>query len=180
MADLTLQIKNLSAAISRADWQSVLSVLKIVSIVVSLVCVFILIYILKKKGELAKPKTESIPENSHEIVQPNPAIAAYDKHWLEIKNKAYSYNESDWKVAVIEADRFIDDVLKNAGFPGETMGERLMLIKPDQLLSLQYLWDAHKLRNLLVHDSSFRLTHNQAVAAVESFEQALRELGAIS
>jgi hypothetical protein len=55
-----------------------------------------------------------------------------------------------------------------------------MLIEPGQLLSLQNLWDAHKLRNLLVHDANYQLDHRQAVMAIEAFEQALRELGALS
>src|SRR3989344_920951 len=49
--------------------------------------------------------------------------------------------------------------------PGESMGERLMLIQPGQLLALQLLWDAHKLRNLLVHAANYQLTHRQAIMA---------------
>ena len=81
---------------------------------------------------------------------------------------------------MIEADKFVDDALKTGGYPGETMGERLMLIEPGQFLNLQNLWDAHKLRNLLVHDPKYQLTHRQAILAVEAFEAVLRELGALS
>ena len=55
-----------------------------------------------------------------------------------------------------------------------------MLIKPDQIMNLQYLWDAHKLRNLLVHDANFRLTHQQALFAVNAFESVLKELSALT
>ena len=88
--------------------------------------------------------------------------------------------DADWKLAVIEADKFVDDALKTKGFPGETMGERLMMIKPQELSSLQDLWDAHKLRNLLVHETSYQLRHEQALGAINSFEKVLRELGVVS
>lgn len=100
--------------------------------------------------------------------------------WEEIQKRANSVREADWKLAVIEADKFVDNMLKAKDFPGETMGERLMLIKPSDLSSLQDLWDAHKLRNLLVHDSTYQLRHEQALAAMNSFERVLKELGVLA
>lgn len=97
--------------------------------------------------------------------------------WLDIDRHAASFNESDWKLAVIEADKFTDAALRDSGFSGETMGEKLMLIKPGQILNLQDLWDAHKLRNLLVHDLNFKINQQQAAAAVKAFEKVLRQLG---
>ncbi len=115
-----------------------------------------------------------------EINPPAEAASAYDARWAEIKRHVNSFTEAEWKLAVIEADKFVDDALKTGGYPGETMGERLMLIEPGQFLNLQNLWDAHKLRNLLVHDPKYQLTHRQAILAVEAFEAVLRELGALS
>ena len=99
--------------------------------------------------------------------------------WEGVVKLIDSYNLSDWKLAVIEGDKFVDLALREAGFPGETMGERLMMIKPGQLGNLQFLWDAHKLRNLIVHDLNFKIDQRQAQSAVRIFEQTLRELGRI-
>ena len=99
--------------------------------------------------------------------------------WEGVVKLIDSYNLSDWKLAVIEGDKFVDLALREAGFPGETMGERLMMIKPGQLGNLQFLWDAHKLRNLIVHDLNFKIDQRQAQSAVHVFEQTLRELGRI-
>lgn len=116
-----------------------------------------------------------------ESLTPPPAVVtAYDNRWQEIRRHVDSFVEAEWKLAVIEADKFVDDVLKTAGFAGESMGERLMLIKPDQIINIQYLWDAHKLRNLLVHDANFRLTHQQAIFAINAFESVLKELSALT
>lgn len=100
--------------------------------------------------------------------------------WEDIKQRSESVREADWKLSVIEADKLVDGVLKEKGFEGESMGERLMMIKPDQLHSLQGLWDAHKLRNLLVHESGYNVRHDQVLGAINAFEKVLRELGAIA
>lgn len=123
---------------------------------------------------------EQTTELKAEINPPAPAVSAFGNRWSEIKKHANSFIESDWKLAVIEADKFVDDALKTGGYPGESMGERLMLIQPGQLLSLQTLWDAHKLRNLLVHSPYYQMTHRQAIVAVEALEETLKELGALS
>ena len=100
--------------------------------------------------------------------------------WEEIKRRGDSLREAEWKLAVIEADNLVDEQLKSRGFAGESMGERLMMINPSDLASLQDLWDAHKLRNLLVHDTNYTVRHDQVLSAISSFEKVLKELGAIS
>ncbi len=150
---------------------------KTVLMILSVILAAILAIIVIKMRGLIK---ERVVELKTELNPPGEAVSAHDNRWQEIKSHVNSFKESEWKFAVIEADKLVDDVLKSAGFAGESMGERLMLIKPDQLLNLQYLWDAHKLRNLLVHDVNYQITHRQAIWAVEAFENVLRELEALS
>ncbi|MEK7506452.1 MAG: hypothetical protein AAB566_00095 [Patescibacteria group bacterium] len=167
--------------LSGFDYPLWLSDLKAVLTYVSVIFAFLLAVIIFKIRRLAANRIkEELADLKDEFNPPAEAVSAYDRRWEEVKKHVNSFNEAEWKLAVIEADKFTDDALKTGGYPGESMGERLMLIQPGQLLSLQNLWDAHKLRNLLVHDANYKLTHRQAVLAVEAFEQVLRELGALS
>ena len=159
------------------EFFNVFGTVKTVLMILSIIFAAILLMIIIKMGGLIK---EEITELKAGLNLPEEAASAQDNRWQEIKNHVNSFKESEWKFAIIEADKLVDDVLKTAGFAGESMGERLMLIKPDQLLNLQYLWDAHKLRNLLVHDASYQMTHRQAIWAIEAFENVLRELEALS
>lgn len=72
----------------------------------------------------------------------------------------------------------VDNILKNY-FPGDTMGDRLMNIDKTKLLSIDDLWEAHKIRNRLAHDPNYFLRHAEALRAVRLFESTLRELGAV-
>lgn len=65
----------------------------------------------------------------------------------------------DPKLAVIEADKLADTVLKRAGLKGDSMAERLR--RCEKLINrnaYQGMWEAHKVRNELVHEvgSNFR------------------------
>lgn len=160
------------------DYGQLFSYFKDALIIVTIVFGVLFIIVVSKIRQVRKESL--IEEIKAEIAPPEEAVAAYDRRWDEIKKHVMSFNEAEWKIAVIEADKFTDDALKTGGYPGESMGERLMLIEPGQLLSLQGLWDAHKLRNLLVHDARYQINHRQAVLAIEAFEASLRELGALT
>lgn len=108
-----------------------------------------------------------------------PALAGpLQNRWEEILRHIDSINEGEWKYALIEADKLVDDQLKTR-FAGETMGERLMNIDKTQLLSIDGLWEAHKVRNRLAHDTNYFLRHAEAVRTIKLFEATLKELGAI-
>ena len=117
--------------------------LKTIAIILSVIFGTILVWIMIKIGDLYKNKVKEAIEGAVESLAPPPeAVTAYDNRWQEIRSHVNSINEAEWKLAIVEGDKFVDDVLKSAGFLGESMGERLMMIKPDQIINLQYLWDA--------------------------------------
>jgi len=98
------------------------------------------------------------------------------KKWKKITARLKTDNESEYKLAVIEADALFDDVLKNMGFSGESLGERLKKLTPALLSNLEEVWQAHKIRNNIVHDSDYRLTLNQTQKTLNTFEKALSNL----
>ena len=97
--------------------------------------------------------------------------------WEEIERQA---DESlmGAKLAVIEADKLLDNVMRSMAFPGEKMAERLK-IASYKYPHLKDVWPAHKLRNQLVHDSSFQLSQKRAKRALKDFEKALKTLNVL-
>lgn len=80
-------------------------------------------------------------------------------------------------LAVIDADKLLDEALKKRHLRGKTMGERL--VAAQRLLSdNDAVWYAHKLRNRLVHEPNVRLKKREAKDALAGFRQGLRDLGA--
>lgn len=98
------------------------------------------------------------------------------KRWEEVAAKSKSHIESDWKFAVVEADKFMDDLIKQIGFKGRDMGERLKQINPSQISNINEIWQAHKIRNNLVHDPDFKITYSDVEFVVKTYEKTLKEL----
>jgi len=97
--------------------------------------------------------------------------------WQEVREHIKSTNAAEWRFAVIEADKILDDLLKKAKYPGDTFGERLMLMQPGDLATLDNLWSAHKLRNTIAHNPDYQVSYAEAREAIENYEKAIRELG---
>lgn len=85
------------------------------------------------------------------------------------------------KNALSEADKLFDHALKQQGYPGETMADRLKAAKSSFSSYSFYdgIWRAHKLRNALAHEVGFDLVPSQAREALGDFERGLKDLGAL-
>jgi hypothetical protein len=83
------------------------------------------------------------------------------------------------KIAIINADKLIDTMLKDAGFTGDHMVDRLKQIPAARLASLERLYRAHRVRNNIVHTPDFTVNAQTARAALEDYAAFLKELGYI-
>lgn len=114
------------------------------------------------------------------LLPPEPAQSSpLGSRWEEIQKHLDSVKEAEWKFAVIEADSLVDSILKASGYPGDTMGDRLKNIDKTQIVSIDDLWEAHKIRNRLAHDTNYFLRYGEAKRAVQLYEKALKELNAL-
>lgn len=104
-----------------------------------------------------------------------------NEKWLKVMEWAYSENPADWRLAIMEADVMLEDVLRKSGYPGDTIGEMLKSAGgADQFLSLDAAWEAHKVRNNIAHGGSdYQLSERETRRAIGLFEQVFREFGVI-
>ena len=105
-------------------------------------------------------------------------IAKYQTKWLEIENSLQKDNPATYQVVVFAADKLVDAALKERGFRGTTMGER-MKAAAKVWKNANHVWSAHKLRNQLAHESDAQVSYDTAQRALVAFKQALKDLGAI-
>lgn len=82
-------------------------------------------------------------------------------------------------LAVIEADKLVDAVLKKANISGTSMADRLR--KTESMVGhgvYQGMWDAHKLRNSLVHEVDRVGNFSEINLALIRIKKYLIDLGA--
>lgn len=96
------------------------------------------------------------------------------ERWFEIQTVADS-GSMGAKMAIMEADKLLDGALKSLMMSGDTMGERLKFAGY-KYPELRKVWHAHKLRNQLVHETTFEISHGQAKGALREYERALKAI----
>lgn len=101
----------------------------------------------------------------------------YQKDWLTIE-QSLTNDSGTWQLAVMNADKLLDRALKERGYKGSTMGER-MTSAGRSLTKREAAWAAHKLRNRLAHEDNVRLTPKLTRQAMASIKYALKDLGAL-
>jgi len=84
--------------------------------------------------------------------------------WEIIQGHLNSQNQAEWKLAIIEADSILDDVLREVGYQGETLADRLKEAGSGEVV--QQAWEAHKVRNLIAHKGGTELTYREAKRVV--------------
>lgn len=99
------------------------------------------------------------------------------QQWQQIESMVQQPDERR-RYAVIEADKLLDYVLKQRGYAGETMGERLKSAGKD-FSFVDDVWSAHKLRNKLVHEADYELDQRLARKAVEQLQSGLKDMGVL-
>lgn len=96
------------------------------------------------------------------------------KKWSAIRRKLESQYEADYKVAIIEADEIIDNLVAGLGYAGDNFGERLNNIPDTQIVNIEGMRQAHEVRNRIIHDDNFKLSREDADIALGQYEELLR------
>jgi hypothetical protein len=99
------------------------------------------------------------------------------RDWENVEVLLKQKGPSQLKQALLTADKSLDNALRDV-VPGQTMGERLKNAK-DKFEWPVYnkIWEAHKIRNSLVHESDFDPPYHVIITAVGDLKRGLVALG---
>ena len=166
------------------SWDSVLHVLDILwsfyallAYILAIILLVLYVYAATRYKQLLELREGIVEERERiydERYRSNPKNSRLD----DLNKHIISENPNDWKLAIIEADIMLDEILKEKGYVGASLGERLRSINPAQLQSLDDAWQAHKVRNQVAHGGAdFVLTHRLAEETIKQYRRVFAELG---
>ncbi len=160
-------------AIGREVW----TIAQFVGTFVSLALVFLIWHIGRKTADY-----EALIEMKSAPAMNAPSTKqVHGKKWQRVLDYLESLNPNDWRLAVLEADILLDEMLEERGVPGESLGERLKATTPAMFSTVQKGWEAHIVRNRLAHEgANYELNQREARRVVGLFAEMLREGGFIS
>ena len=127
-------------------------------------------FFLKTKSSFLSEKEKIIYDIAHTKEEKKVADNKATR-WQSILDKVNSDLEPNWKIAVMDADILLDEVLQEQGYVGSGVGERLKQVGPEFKDSISYAWEAHKVRNQVAHDAQFALSQREARKTISMYER---------
>jgi len=154
------------------------SVIGVISMILSIICIALIIFSLVRLVEIQIYDKEEIEHEIHTaLLKEKERERDTNPRWHYILTLIESPNDSDWRVAVIEADSMMEEVLKEKGLSGETVSELLEGAKESGYTHIQDAWDAHSVRNEIAHQGSdFPLSQIEGRRVIKMFQNFFEEL----
>ncbi len=113
------------------------------------------------------------------------------ERWESVIGRSKINSPESIKMAIIDADNLVDDLLERMGLGGgdglaskesasASMADKLENLSIDDFGTLNRLWAAHRVRNKIVHEPDFAISHEEAQRTLDDYASFLKEVGAIT
>lgn len=160
------------STITSFDPNPVFIIAKNVISLVILILITGIIYVLVRLWEIQKEETVQFvfaePEYGHGEIK--------NEQWELIEEHVSSNNPSDWRIAILEADNMLEDMLVRMGYDGDSIADRLRAVEPSDFTHIQSAWEAHKVRNKIAHEGvNFTVTQREARRVIELYRKVFEE-----
>lgn len=149
---------------------------KILFLFFSLLMLGMIIYLLKITDWLKYSRGINLKEFGHFRAAEASALL---KKWKKTKLRLSKRWESEAKLAIVEADGLLNEVLERTGYQGESLEQRLEQIDQSVLPNIEQILEARKIRNEIVNDPNYKIDLSKAKQIVKIYEQALQDLNAL-
>jgi hypothetical protein len=148
--------------------------------ILTLLFIVFMVIMIYTRIRIFEVEDEFMDKYKNQFVKPQTSSRPVSGRWERITQLFASGNPNDWRVAILEADSMLDELIMSLGYPGENLGERLRSIQPGDFPALQDAWEAHKIRNKIAHEGmNYALSSRDAESARRHFEYVFRDAGVI-
>lgn len=158
---------------------SLLFVLKVLAVLGSVFMIWLMFKTIKKLTAVNEKMWASIkpPKDAPKENWAGQAAVQYvNPKWQKVVEHINSKNPGDWRMAILEADIILDEMLDKMGYRGDTMGEKLKMVEPSDFTTINSAWEAHKIRNSIAHEGSdFLINQREAERVIRLFQEVFEE-----
>lgn len=102
----------------------------------------------------------------------------FRSRWMGIETKLKRDDENTYIICILDADKLLDQALRDRGLGGKTMAERMKHYQ-GKWSNGNGVWAAHKLRNRLAHETDVHVDYERTKQALIAYKQGLKDVGAI-
>jgi len=96
--------------------------------------------------------------------------------WEKILARLRDTNPSQYKVAILEADAFAEEIFVGMEYKGATMAEKLETVHAGQIETKDLLIEVHQIRNRIIHEADFSLSREEAEKWLDNYRAFFDEM----
>lgn len=148
------------------QWQETVFAIRVVFIIISFLLLLAIIFLLFKMI-IGSMLTRPLAKKSH---RSGPVFnkKKINKRWQKIDKRIKSGLEANYKLALLEADKIFDRVVKEMGYG-----------KEKKLSNIDEIKQASKLKDTIVEDKKLKISKEEAEKSIAAYKKALEELGVL-
>ncbi|MCA9365963.1 hypothetical protein KC722_00065 [Candidatus Kaiserbacteria bacterium] len=151
------------------------SIMTTLSLLVSALLLFAVIYAYIRASQYGELATEYVVGQEKKYAELF-GSGSKNTRWEDVLMHSGTNNPNDWKLAIIEADIMLGELLDAMGLGGTTIGEKLKSASPNSFKTLDQAWRAHRVRNEIAHaGSDFVLTKKAAQDTITQYKMVFEE-----
>ena len=172
--DVTNFLQTSSSADAFSHLYNNWSVLVIFSVIASLILMVGVVYCVLRIFQIRKNEELRFRASAHPVAAKD--ISRVQLRWNHIVEQTRTDSEQNWRLAILEADIMLNDLLDQLGYKGETMADKMKQIDRSRFNSIDLAWEGHRVRNAIAHQGSLQaITQREARRVVGLYEQVFRE-----
>jgi hypothetical protein len=96
--------------------------------------------------------------------------------WRRILEQMQTEDDQSWRLAILEADIMLNELLDRLGYKGEAMGDKMKRVDRADFRTIDFAWEAHKFRNMIAHEgTAARLDKRDAERILGMYQRVFRE-----
>jgi len=157
---------------SSDPWQNIVSTLKPISFLAIFIFIYVIIWALRKSPWIdwyLKPDIQEFlrggPYGAEKIAKEN---------WKKIEKRIKSEQESDWKLAILEGEEVVSEVLFEMGYQGEDITTQLQRASEVYIPQLKDLLKAGEIYQNIISDPDYALRKEEAEQVIRTFKTFLK------
>lgn len=148
--------------------------LTILSVMLSLFLTAGTIYSIIRILQIRKHEQDRYAAAAHPVAARD--VPKAQLRWNRIKEEISSDNEQSWRLAILEADIMLNELLDVLAYRGETMADKMKQVERADWKTIDMAWEAHRMRNSIAHQGSMqRLSEREARRIIGLYEQVFKE-----
>lgn len=96
--------------------------------------------------------------------------------WRRVLEQSAASAPEAWRLAILEADIMLNELLDLQGYRGETMADKMKRVDRAQFNSIDDAWEAHRVRNRIAHEgSSHEMNPREVRRVISLYERVFKE-----